>query len=702
MTDRADFLFELGTEELPPKALLTLSNALTKELMTGLIDTGLAVGEAKSYAAPRRLAVLIRDMAFSTENQLVERRGPALASAYDAAGNPSRALEGFAKSCGVTVADLQQIETDKGTWLVHKAMQPGKTAREILPAALARALDKLPTPKRMRWGNSNVEFIRPVHWVVALHGDTVIDMSILGLPTARSTRGHRFHAPAALTIDTPAHYALLLETQGFVLADFNQRRAKIKAQIEKLAAELGGTPRIDADLLDEVTALVEWPVAVAGQFEASFLAVPHEALISTMQDNQKYFALVDPQNRLLPWFITIANIDSKNPAAVRIGNERVIRPRFADALFFWNEDRKQPLSAHLDALKTVVFQQKLGTLFDKTERVQRLARHIAELIGASIEHADRAALLSKCDLQSKMVGEFPELQGIMGRYLASHDGEAAEVAQALDDYYLPRRAGDNVPATPVAQALALAERLDTLVGIFAIAGMEPSGSKDPFALRRAALGVLRILIEKNLDLDMHALLTFAYNAPFSAGSKNEDVVGQPKIDSDIDKLFNFMLDRMRAYAHDRGIRADVFESVLATRPTRPLDFEQRLQAINDFLALPQAEALAAANKRISNILKKLDGERPCTIDLALLIEPAEKTLAERVLHLEAELAPLFAKGDYTAALAKLAHLREAVDAFFDSVMVMADDAALRDNRIALLHRLRTLFLGIADLALLNG
>jgi glycyl-tRNA synthetase beta chain len=569
MTDRADFLFELGTEELPPKALLTLSNALTKELMTGLRDTGLAVGEAKSYAAPRRLAVLIRDMAFSTENQLVERRGPALASAYDAAGNPSRALEGFAKSCGVTVADLQQIETDKGTWLVHKAMQPGKTAREILPAALARALDKLPTPKRMRWGNSNVEFIRPVHWVVALHGDTVIDMSILGLPTARSTRGHRFHAPAALTIDTPAHYALLLETQGFVLADFNQRRAKIKAQIEKLAAELGGTPRIDADLLDEVTALVEWPVAVAGQFEASFLAVPHEALISTMQDNQKYFALVDAQNRLLPWFITIANIDSKNPAAVRIGNERVIRPRFADALFFWNEDRKQPLSAHLDALKTVVFQQKLGTLFDKTERVQRLARHIAELIGASIEHADRAALLSKCDLQSKMVGEFPELQGIMGRYLASHDGEAAEVAQALDDYYLPRRAGDNVPATPVAQALALAERLDTLVGIFAIAGMEPSGSKDPFALRRAALGVLRILIEKNLDLDMHALLTFAYNAPFSAGSKNEDVVGQPKIDSDIDKLFNFMLDRMRAYAHDRGIRADVFESVLAGPPPPP-------------------------------------------------------------------------------------------------------------------------------------
>lgn len=696
MTDRADFLFELGTEELPPKALLTLSNALTQELMAGLQEAGLAMGEAKSYAAPRRLAVLIRDMAFGTENQMIERKGPALASAFDAAGNPSRALEGFAKSCGVHVADLQKIETDKGTWLVHKALQPGKTAREILPAALARALDKLPTPKRMRWGNSEVEFIRPVHWVVALHGDAVIDTTILGLKAGRQTWGHRFHNPAALTLEKPSDYASRLETQGFVLADFEQRRAKIKAQIEHLAEELGGTPRIDADLLDEVTALVEWPVAVAGQFEASFLAVPHEALISTMQDNQKYFALVDAQNRLLPWFITIANIDSKNPAAVREGNERVIRPRFADALFFWNEDRKQPLAAHLNALKTVVFQQKLGTLFDKTERVERLARHIAEQIGAHVEHATRAARLSKCDLQSKMVGEFPELQGIMGRYLATHDGEAAEVAQALDDYYLPRRAGDNVPASPVAQALALAERLDTLVGIFAIAGMEPTGSKDPFALRRAALGVLRILIEKKLDLDLHALLQFAYEAEFPG---NRD---RQKPSPAVDKVFDFMLDRMRAYAQDRGIRHDVFDAVLATRPTRPLDFEQRLQAVNDFLALPQAEALAAANKRISNILKKLDTTLPSTITPALLIEPAEQTLAERVQHLEAELTPLFASGDTAAALGKLAHLRDAVDAFFDSVMVMADDEALRNNRIALLHRLRALFLGIADLALLNG
>ncbi len=696
MTECADFLFELGTEELPPKALRTLSNALTQELIAGLQEAGLALGEATSYAAPRRLAVLIRDMAFKTDDQWVERKGPALASAFDADGNPSRALEGFAKSCGVSVADLQQVETDKGTWLVHKAQQAGKTASEIVPAALARALDKLPTPKRMRWGNSEVEFIRPVHWVVALHGDTVIDANILGLPAARSTRGHRFHAPAALPIDTPANYANLLETQGYVLADFAQRRAKIQAQIEQLAAELGGTPRIDADLLDEVTALVEWPVAVAGQFEASFLEVPHEALISTMQGNQKYFALFDSKNRLLPWFITIANIDSKDPAAVRSGNERVIRPRFADALFFWNEDRKQPLSAHLDSLKTVIFQQKLGTLFDKTERVRRLARHIAEHIGASVEHADRAAQLSKCDLQSKMVGEFPELQGIMGRYLASHDGEAVEVAQALDDYYLPRRAGDHLPQSPVAQALALAERLDTLVGIFAIAGMEPTGSKDPFALRRAALGVLRILIENKLDLDIHALLSTAYAADFAAAGT------RASHSSDVDKLFNFMLDRMRAYAADRGIRADVFESVLATRPTRPLDFEQRLNAVNDFLALPQAEALAAANKRISNILKKIDDALPTTINPALLIEPAEKTLAERVMQLETELDPLCAQGNYTAALGKLAHLREAVDAFFDNVMVMADDAALRQNRIALLHRLRALFLGIADLAVLNS
>lgn len=698
MTDRADFLFELGTEELPPKALPSLSNALTQELMAGLQEAGLAVGEATSYAAPRRLAVLIRDVAFKTENQMVERKGPALASAFDAAGNPSRALEGFAKSCGVQVADLQKIETDKGTWLVHKAIQPGKTAGEILPAAITRALDKLPTPKRMRWGNSEVEFIRPVHWVVALHGDTVIDTPILGLKAGRQTWGHRFHHPAPLTLPTPSDYAWLLETQGFVLADFAKRRTKIKTQIEQLAAELGGAARIDADLLDEVTALVEWPIAVAGQFEASFLAVPHEALISTMQDNQKYFALVDAQYRLLPWFITIANIDSKNPAAVREGNERVIRPRFADALFFWNEDRKQPLAAHLDTLKTVVFQQKLGTLFDKTERVERLAQHIAEQIGAPVANSARAARLSKCDLQSKMVGEFPELQGIMGRYLATHDGEAAEVALALDDYYLPRRAGDLLPASPIAQALALAERLDTLVGIFAIAGMEPSGSKDPFALRRAALGVLRILIEKNLDLDMRALLHVAYkNFPVQDAEVLRDEY--PLV---LSKLFDFMLDRMRAYAHDRGIRADVFESVLATRPTRPLDFEQRMQAVNDFLALPQAEALAAANKRIGNILKKVEGDLPTTISEALLAEPAERELALRVQQLEAELAPLFAKANYTAALGKLAHLRDAVDAFFDSVMVMAEDAALRDNRIALLHRLRALFLGVADLALLNG
>jgi len=497
-----------------------------------------------------------------------------------------------------------------------------------------------------------------------------------------------------LIVPAPHEYAALLESVGHVVADFATRRAMIKAQVESAAAALNGHAVLDDDLLDEVAALTEWPRVVTGNFEPRFLAVPKEALISTMQGNQRYFPLLDAAGNLLPHFITVANIDSKDAAAVQQGNERVIRPRFSDAEFFWKEDLKQPLSAQLASLKTVVFQQKLGTQFDKTERVVRLARHIAGLTGGDMEHAARAALLAKCDLMSGMVGEFPELQGIMGRYLAHHDGEHAEVAQALDEVYMPRRAGDELPVTPTGQALALAERLDTLVGIFAVAGMEPTGSKDPFALRRAALGVLRILIEKNLDLDMRALLAFAYAANFPGTRGNHS--------SDVDKLFDFMLDRMRAYAQDRGIRADVFESVLATRPTRPLDFEQRLQAVNDFLALSQAEALAAANKRIGNILKKVEGDLPTTITEALLTEPAERELAARVQHLEAELAPLFAAGDYTAALGKLAHLREAVDAFFDGVMVMAEDTALRDNRLALLNRMRALFLKVADISLLGG
>jgi glycyl-tRNA synthetase beta chain len=686
-----DLLIEVGTEELPPKALTTLAAALADGMVRRLHEAGLAPQGHTVYAAPRRLAVLVQGVAERQPDREVERRGPAVNAAFDSEGRPSKALEGFARSCGVTVDDLQELVTDKGAWMVYRAMQPGQPAQTLIPDMLGAALDELPIPKRMRWGAGEAAFVRPVHWIVLLFGKDVINAEILGVRTGHTTRGHRFHHPAPLPVPAPGDYAALLEGTGHVIVDFAARRAMIKAQVEAAACELGGRAVLDEDLLDEVTALTEWPRVVTGNFEPRFLEVPKEALISTMQGNQRYFPVLDEAGELLPHFITVANIDSRDPAAVRLGNERVIRPRFSDAEFFWNEDRKQPLASHLESLKTVVFQQRLGTLYDKTERVVRLARHIAGLMGADMERAARAALLAKCDLMTGMVGEFPELQGIMGRYLARHDGEHAEVAQALDEVYMPRRAGDTLPETRVGQALALAERLDTLVGIFAI-GQGPTGAKDPFALRRAALGVLRILIERGLDLDLHALLTFAADGV------------QEKVDAKavVETVFDFMLERMRAYALDRGIRIDVFEAVLATRPLRPLDFERRMQAVNDFLDLPQAESLSAANKRIANILKKVEGELPSRIDTALLQDPAERALAGHVEVIEAELAPLFAAGDYTAALGRLAHLREAVDAFFDGVMVMAEDAALRANRLALLNRLRALFLRVADISVLGG
>ncbi|MDA3876427.1 MAG: glycine--tRNA ligase subunit beta [Halothiobacillus sp.] len=692
MTESADFLFELGTEELPPKALGRLSAALTEELLAGFTEAGLPFGAYHSYAAPRRMAVLVHDLAKTTPAQDVERRGPAVASAFDADGNPSRALVGFAKSCGVEIGELTQLDTDKGSWLVYRHTQKGRPAAEIIPAAIERALAKLPTPKRMRWGTGTAEFIRPVHWAVVLHGTTVVDTEIMGLKAGRETYGHRFHHPAALVIDQPAHYATILENKGHVLADFDERRARIQAQIATVAQDLGGQAQVDPDLLDEVTALVEWPVAIAGRFEESFLQVPHEALISTMQDNQKYFPLVDAQRRLMPWFITIANIDSRDPSAVRAGNERVIRPRFADALFFWNEDRRHTLESHLEPLKTVVFQQRLGTLFDKTLRVEQLSAYIAELIGADKAMARRAARLCKCDLQSQMVGEFPELQGIMGRYLAAHDGEPAPVAQALDDYYLPRRAGDALPAGDVAQAVALADRLDTLVGIFAI-GQAPTGAKDPFALRRAALGVLRILVEQALDLNLKDLLEQA------AKGLAQSV---PEAADHVLSVFEFITERQHRYSLDRGIRADVFAAVAAVGCTRPLDFEQRMIAVNHFLTLPEAGALAAANKRIQNILKKQGNTLSGAVDNALLVEPAEQALFDKLTSIEPVIAAFMAGNDYNGALTALAALRAPVDAFFEGVMVMADDPALQQNRLSLLQRIGALFLGIADLAQLNG
>ena len=682
-----DLLIEIGTEELPPKALKRLSAAFTEHLAGALREAGLDFAEVRPFASPRRLAVQITALDPATPDKVVEKRGPALKAAFDDEGCPTRAAEGFARSCGVKVEDLDKLETDKGAWLVYRHEQPGQPVGALVPAMVQAALDALPIPKRMRWGDLEVQFVRPVHWVVMLFGDQVIDGEILGIPAGRASRGHRFHAPQPIDVPRPADYELLLEREGKVIADFDRRRQAIRAQVEAEALKLGGRAVIDDDLLDEVTAMVEWPVAVAGAFEERFLAVPQEALISTMSANQKYFHLVDEAGTLLPRFITVANIESRDPDVIRDGNERVIRPRFADAEFFWNQDRKIPLIDRLPQLKQVVFQQKLGTLYDKAMRLTRLAAHIAAELGGDRDKAVRAAELCKCDLMTEMVGEFPDLQGIIGRYYALHDGEDPEVAAAIDQHYRPRFAGDVLPENPTARALALADRLDTLLGIFAI-GQTPTGDKDPYALRRAALGVLRILIEEGLDLDLAELLT-ATASGFPAAIETECAR---------DKVLDFILDRLRAYYQDRGIRPDVLDAVMALRPTRPVDIDRRVHAVTGFRQLPEAQALAAANKRIGNILKKLEGRLPEEVDPDLLKDDAEKALYAAFTALETDVQQAIATGDYTAALEKLATLREPVDRFFDEVMVMTEDEQLRNNRIALLNRLHKLFMQVADIS----
>ena len=691
MTAKQDFLVEIGTEELPPKALLKLSNAFTQGIRDGLAAADLAFGEVLAYASPRRLAVLIKGLDAAQADKEVERRGPALAAAFDQEGKPSKATEGFARSCGVSVDALQNLETDKGSWLVYRSMQTGQTSSALIPAIVQQSLDRLPIPKRMRWGDLNAEFVRPVHWLVMLFGEKVIDCEILSVRSGRTTRGHRFHHPDSIHIPEPSAYVELLKNTGKVIADFAQRREQIRTLVNEAAAAHGGTAVIDEALLDEVTGLVEWPQPVVGSFEQRFLEVPPECLISAMKGHQKYFHMVDGEGRLMPNFITLSNIASTHPDSVRSGNERVIRPRLTDADFFWNQDRKTPLADRLDSLASVVFQQKLGTLQDKSQRVSAIAEAIARGIGGDPALAARAALLAKCDLMTNMVGEFPELQGIMGRYYASHDGEPAEVALALDEQYMPRFAGDQLPASKTGQAVAIADKLDTLIGIFGI-GQVPSGDKDPFALRRAALGALRIIIEQGLDIDLWEMLEHA--AETNTGLFDNDHV--------ITQVFDFMMGRLKAYYQDQGVTPDTFEAVLAQRPTQPIDFDARLRAVTAFRSLPEAEALAAANKRIANILKKTDEAIPAQVDAHLLHDEAEKQLYQQIAAISDQVTPLFRSRDYATALKTLAGLREVVDAFFDQVMVMADDTALRANRLALLSQLRNLFLEVADLSLLQG
>lgn len=694
-----DLLIEIGTEELPPKALKSLSQAFEAGIADGLKSADLGHAELKPYASPRRLAVLVKNLVEAQADKTVEKRGPALTAAFDEEGNPSLAAQGFAKSCGVSMDELEHMETDKGAWLMFRAEQAGQATVALIPDIVRHALDKLPIPKRMRWGDLDAQFVRPVHWLVLLFGDEVIDAEILSVKAGRETRGHRFHHPEALYLAEPEAYAPLLETEGHVVADFAERREAVRAQVLEAGEHLGGNAAIDENLLDEVTAMVEWPQAVAGNFEARYLQVPAEALISTMKSHQKYFHVVDAKGKLMPHFITVANIESRDVDAVRIGNERVVRPRLADAEFFWNQDRKQKLESRLENLKSILFQKKLGTLYDKSKRVAVLAGQIAEDMGANQEWAERAGWLGKCDLMTAMVYEFPDLQGIMGRYYASHDGEPEEVALAMDEQYMPRFAGDELPATATGQALAIADKLDTVAGIFAI-GQPPTGSKDPFALRRAALGLLRIIIERQLPLDLETLLQRAIAA---LGDKGEvkDLQSQ---------AFDFMMDRLRAYYHDSGIEGtgvphDVFDAVHAQRPTQPYDFDRRVRAVTYFSSLPEAESLAAANKRISNILRQADEKGISVgdeVNAAALSEAAEKNLAEQIENLAATVTPMFDRRDYEQALNQLAGLRDAVDTFFDDVMVMVDDTALRDNRLALLNRLRNLFLRVADLSRLQG
>ena len=685
-----NLLIELGTEELPPKALLKLSDGFTSGIVDGLKKAGFEIKDVESFATPRRLAVLIKDVAASQPDREVERKGPSLKAAYDADGNPTKAVMGFARSCGVEVDQLQQQETDKGVWLVFKATEKGQVLSALIEDIINRSLAQLPIPKRMRWGSYDAEFVRPAHWLVLMHGDKVIDAEVLGLKSSAKTFGHRFHSPGEITLNGADEYQEKLLSQGFVIADFEQRKQNIEQQVVEAVERLDGEAIIDETLLDEVTALNEWPIAVAGEFDEIFLDVPAEALIKTMQDNQKYFPVRDGHGNLKNHFITISNIDSKSPEKVKEGNERVVRPRLADAKFFWEQDQKQPLESFNVALEKVVFQKKLGSIADKTQRVARLAESIANQLDANVEYVKRAALLSKSDLMTDMVGEFASLQGVMGKRYAQKAGEADEVAEALDEQYKPRGASDDTAHTATGQILSISDKLDTLVGIFAI-GEKPTGEKDPYALRRASLGVLRTIIERQLDLDLKQLIS-------DSAVLLKDKVDASKAEAEV---FDYILERLRAYYLDRNVSADVFDAVSALSPSRPLDFDKRIKAVTAFRELAEAESLAAANKRVGNILKKSAADDTATVDESLLSEDAEKKLYETLSSLSQAVEPMFDSGDYETALSKLSSLRDPVDAFFDSVMVMADDEAVKNNRIALLNSMNQLFLRAADLSRLH-
>ncbi len=682
-------LFELGSEELPPKTLLKLSNALLAGIVQGLQSAELSFASSKAYATPRRLAVFIEDLAIKQPDKTVEKRGPAIQAAFAADGTPSKAALGFADSCGASFDQLERLKTDKGEWLAFTQSVEGRSAEQLIPDIIRQSIANLPIAKRMRWGSFNTEFVRPVHWAVLLYGNTVIDAEILGLKTGDTTSGHRFHAPQKLTINHPEDYQSLLFTQGKVIVDFEQRKVLIRDAAQVAASAVNGIAHIEDDLLEEIAALNEWPVPITGCFDERFLQLPAEVLITTMQTNQKYFPVKNAAGSLLAHFITFSNIESSHPESIQHGNERVVTPRLADAEFFWNQDRKKSLEDRVESLGTIVFQEKLGTVADKTHRVIKLAAFIAHRLNTNVDLAKRAALLAKTDLMTEMVGEFGNLQGLMGRYYALVEGEAPEVAWALEEQYFPKQSGSETANSSIGQILAIAEKVDTLTGIFS-AGLIPTGDKDPYALRRAALGILRTLIENNLTLDICALIEFSldiYTHSFDEAATQVAVI-------------DFIFDRLKGYCLDKGYSADEFDAVITVKPNDPLDFMRRLAAVKAFRQLPEAESLAAANKRIRNILRK--SESPASATVGVLIEPAELQLLESANLAAIAIAPLLAQHDYAATLTYLAALRQEVDAFFDGVMVMCDDLELRAHRLALLNLLSEQFLTCADISKLQS
>jgi glycyl-tRNA synthetase beta chain len=682
-------LFELGSEELPPKTLLKLSNALLDGIVQGLNAAELGFTSSKAYATPRRLAVFIENLASSQPDKTVEKRGPAIQAAFAPDGSPSKAALGFASSCGTTFDQLERLKTDKGEWLSYTQAVKGQNTEELIADIIRTSIANLPIAKRMRWGSFTTEFVRPVHWAVLLYGDSVIETEILGLHTGRETRGHRFHAPQKIIIDKPENYADILYAQGKVIADIEQRKAIIKDAATHAATNVGGIAHIEADLLEEIAALNEFPVPITGGFHDRFLALPAEVLITTMQTNQKYFPVKNADGGLLAHFITFSNIESTRPESIQQGNERVVTPRLSDAEFFWNQDRKQTLAERVLSLSNIVFQEKLGTVADKTHRVIKLAEFIAQHLNADIDLAKRAALLAKADLLTSMVGEFGNLQGIMGRYYALAEGEASEVAWALEEQYFPKQSGSPTASSTIGQILAIAEKIDTLTGIFS-AGLIPTGDKDPYALRRAALGSLRTLIENDLTLDIRKVIAFS----LSLFTHSFDVENTETA------VIDFVFDRLKGYCLDKGYSADEFDAVITVKPADPLDFMQRLAAVKAFRQLPEAESLAAANKRIRNILKK--SESPIGTTIGTLVETAELQLLASAKQSAVDIAPLLAQHDYSATLTRLAALRHDVDAFFDSVMVMCDDLELRASRLALLNMLSEQFLTCADISKLQS